>query len=190
MNGKLSVRKVFNIGLNRAGTTSLAEAFSMLGLRAVHHKHNGIRLYDLLRSNVARNRRPFWGIEDRYDLFSDFAGQYCFQLLDRAYPGSKFIVTTRELESWLDSRERKIRKNLARPDYKYFFKTVDREGWTIERQSFLESVGRHFRDRSSDLLIMDIPAGEGWEKLCPFLGLSPPAEPFPRKNALLENGGG
>jgi hypothetical protein len=32
------------------------------------------------------------------------------------------------------------------------------------------------------LLVMDIAAGEGWEKLCPFLGVPIPPEPFPVAN--------
>jgi hypothetical protein len=104
--------------------------------------------------------------------------------VDAAYPGSRFIVTTRKLEDWLDSRERKVRKNLDRPDYAYAFKRVDREAWTRERETFLADVQAHFQHREQDLLVMDIPGGDGWERLCPFLDRPVPALPFPRKNVL------
>jgi hypothetical protein len=29
---------------------------------------------------------------------------------------------------------------------------------------------------------MDVTKGEGWEQLCPFLGLDVPVEPFPKIN--------
>lgn len=32
------------------------------------------------------------------------------------------------------------------------------------------------------LLVMDIAAGDGWEKLCPFLGREVPDAPFPWRN--------
>jgi hypothetical protein len=35
---------------------------------------------------------------------------------------------------------------------------------------------------SEKLLVMDICAGEGWEKLCPFLGVPTPDSAFPRSH--------
>ena len=175
--------RIFNIGLNRAGTTSLTEALALLGIRAVHHKHGDARLYDIMRSNI-EGRRPVLAGLDQYDAFSDFGGRDFYQYLDRQYPYSKFILTTRELGSWLDSRERKVAKNLASPHYHYSFKSVDREGWTKHRADYLADLDRHFRGRPGEFLVINIPAGEGWEKLCPFLGVPVPDLPFPFKNRL------
>ena len=44
-------------------------------------------------------------------------------------------------------------------------------------------VIEYFRDRPADLLMLDLTRGEGWGKLCPFLGLSIPGAPFPHANA-------
>ena len=33
-----------------------------------------------------------------------------------------------------------------------------------------------------DLFVLDVRGGEGWEKLCPFLGLNVPDVPFPHAN--------
>jgi hypothetical protein len=46
-----------------------------------------------------------------------------------------------------------------------------------------EEVRSYFADRPGDLLVLDVVGGEGWERLCPFLGLEPPAGPFPRLNS-------
>jgi hypothetical protein len=62
----------------------------------------------------------------------------------------------------------------------------------------LDAYGRHltavagrFADRPGDLLVMDITAGQGWEALCPFLGLEAPAGvAFPVANAGDGAGGG
>jgi 3'(2'), 5'-bisphosphate nucleotidase len=47
---------------------------------------------------------------------------------------------------------------------------------------FVGEVATYFRDRPNDLLIIDVTAGEGWEKLCPFLGKPIPDLPFPKAN--------
>ena len=60
---------------------------------------------------------------------------------------------------------------------------------TFDRDVFLETYRRHnrevreyFADRPRDLLVLDITAGEGFEVLCPFLGIELPKEPFPHWN--------
>jgi hypothetical protein len=44
-------------------------------------------------------------------------------------------------------------------------------------------VHRYFADRPRDLVVMHIIDGQGWEVLCPFLGVAVPGVPFPRRNA-------
>lgn len=173
---------VFNIGFNRAGTTSLVEALNYLQIPSLHHKYQGIRLFDLIQQNMRLGQRLFYGMDQGYQGFSDFAGQHFFALLDKQYPGSKFILTIRSLETWLESRERKVLRNRANPDYRYHFLKIDREAWTKEYMACLQDVRDHFKGRNEDLLIIDIPSGDGWEKLCPFLNKSVPGLPFPRKN--------
>lgn len=175
--------RIFNIGLNRAGTTSLTEALCLLGIRAVHHRVGDVRLYDIMRTNAQARRMVLHGL-DQYDAFSDFGGRDFYKYLDQQYPYSKFILTIRDLGPWLDSREQKVLKNQASPHYRYSFRTVDRQGWTKHRMDYLADLDRHFRGRTGDFLVIDIPAGEGWEKLCPFLGVQVPDLPFPFRNRL------
>ena len=44
-------------------------------------------------------------------------------------------------------------------------------------------VRAYFADRPEDLLVMDITAGDGWDVLCPFLGVEAPADEFPMMNS-------
>jgi hypothetical protein len=180
--------KIFNIGFNRAGTSSLTEALQLLGYRAVHFRHQEIRLHDIIVANRRAGRRLLFGLEDQYDAFSDFAGQHFFEQIDAQYPGSKFIVTLRNLDDWLDSRERKVLKNRSDPNYRHFFLEIDRPGWIRERAEASERIARHFRGRPDDLLYIDIPAGDGWQPLCRFLGIDSPDCPFPWKNRLAQAG--
>ena len=47
-------------------------------------------------------------------------------------------------------------------------------------------VVTHFRDRANDLLVMDLTKGDGWEKLCGFLGADVPDRAFPHANKAQE----
>ena len=40
----------------------------------------------------------------------------------------------------------------------------------------------YFASRTSDLLILNFPRGDGWKKLCLFLGHKEPKDPFPHVN--------
>jgi hypothetical protein len=51
--------KVFNIGLNRAGTTSLSAALDLLGVRTIHYRHKDTRLFDHMRANQKQGRPLF-----------------------------------------------------------------------------------------------------------------------------------
>ncbi|MGR8920460.1 MAG: sulfotransferase family protein [Gammaproteobacteria bacterium] len=170
---------ILNIGLNRAGTTSLTQALRMLGYRAAHFSVGKRRIFDLVRYNAARRRRLLSPLDSRYDAFSDFNAEPFLPLLDRHYPGSRFILTLRELDAWLDSRERKVMQNRADPDYRYAFLDVDRDAWTRYREQYLAAVDAFFEKRRGDLLVIDIPGGDGWEPLCRFLGREVPEQPFP-----------
>ena len=58
----------------------------------------------------------------------------------------------------------------------------------FERERFADVYNRHADDvrayfRGADnFLEVNICGGEGWERLCPFLGKPTPDEPFPKTN--------
>lgn len=47
-------------------------------------------------------------------------------------------------------------------------------------------VMEYFKDRSEQLLVLNITAGEGWTKLCPFLNEQIPSISFPCANIASE----
>jgi hypothetical protein len=169
--------KIFGIGLSRTGTTSLTFALSQLGLHA-HH--------------FPRSRE----VIDAADAVTDTPVAASFVELDVAYPGSKFILTLRDLPGWLDSCQalwdssvhlfdeftaRIHRQLYGREDF-------DRAAFTEAYARHESDVVRHFKERQQSLLRMDICAGDGWELLCPFLGFEQPATPFPHRNARVALG--
>jgi hypothetical protein len=184
--------KLFCIGLSKTGTRSLHDALQILGLRSVHwggpDLQTAVQRGPEIREAVERSLRegrPLLTDLDDADAYSDIhALSTNFDVLDRQYPGSKFILTVREPEEWLDSRRRHVEANIARKargEYGGTFLTVDIDGWRAEAIEHEQHVRAHFAGRPGDLLVLDIAAGDGWERLCPFLGLPLPTEPFPRR---------
>jgi hypothetical protein len=170
--------KVFGIGLSRTGSLSLNEALCLLGYSSIHFPE------DL-------------SIVDSVSAATDTSVTIHLAELDRKYPGSKFIQTVRDVESWLKSMKWLAATGWLCGTYTYeslhpmVRKTCDvlygthvfderkmRDGY----YRHLKATKLYFRERPKDLLVMNICAGDGWEKLCPFLGEPIPAVPFPKRN--------
>lgn len=174
--------KVFGIGLNKTGTISLHEALGELGFRSLHWGGPEVRV------RVERALAEGRGLVDdfpEYDAFSDiWRLSENFALLDRQYPGSRFVLTTRPLDDWLESRRLHVARNVARAatgEYTGDFLRVEPETWTEKYQAHHAAVARYFEGRD-DLLVMRITEGDGYERLCPFLGRPVPAGPFPSRH--------
>jgi hypothetical protein len=168
-------KKIFGIGLSKTGTTSLHHAFELLGLRSVHEPFKP----QLLTGDY----RCF----DEIDAACDVPVVPFYPQLDQAYPGSKFILTVRDLPSWLNAMERLFDVTRNMHPFPMAIRTLvygvqvfheDRLKWAYEKH--VREVKGYFRGRSKDLLVLRITDGEGWEKLCPFLGLPVPKVPFPK----------
>jgi hypothetical protein len=184
--------KIFCIGLNKTGTRSLSDALEVLGYRSLHWGgsdaptalRRGPEIRRAVERALAEGRPLLENIEDA-DAYSDILALSAnFDLLDQQYPGSKFILTVRDLDEWLDSRRRHVETNIerqARGEYAGTFVVVDYPAWTTERTEHEGRVRAYFADRPDDLLVLDISAGDGWEALCPFLGVPVPEVPFPRR---------
>lgn len=178
------MNKIFGIGLGKTGTRSLADALRHLGHRTLHKGDQATS--DLVVRAEAE------GVPLLTHVGTEFTGYLNvqalvdrFAALDEQYPDSKFILTTRDLPSWLDSRERHRRANqerAARGEYDGPYTTIDRDGWIAEREAHHSAVHAHFADRPDQLLVMDIVNGDGWELLAPFLGAATPAKAFPWEN--------
>jgi hypothetical protein len=174
--------KVFGIGLNKTGTISLHEALETLGFHSLHW--GGPEVRRTIERAIAEGRPAVEDFPD-HDAFSDI---WClsenFALLDRQYPGSRFVLTTRDLDSWLESRRRHVARNRSRREtgeYQGDFLEVDVDAWRAQFERHHAAVAAHFRDRS-DLLVLRITEGDGYERLCPFLGLPVHPGPFPQRH--------
>jgi len=169
----------------KSGTISLTDAFAILGFKSVHYIYREKRLCDIFKDNKKHGIKLLYGLEE-YGFFSDFSGERFYKELDKQYPGSKFIVTVRDLDSWLISMERHVKRNQQNPDYEYDFLKIEKDEWTEQREQQLVEFKEYFKDRPEDFLIINIVEGEGWEKLCPFVGKPTPNEVFPHKNKAID----
>lgn len=176
--------KVFGIGLSKTGTTSLARALEILGYRV----KDCLGITNYSKGDVASIDKTAL---ESYDALTDTPIPNFYQELDKEYPGSKFILTIRDMDGWLKSCKKQFNQKLAekRSDAAnqlflelYDTVTFDEEKFRSGYTKFTDSVLNYFKDRPGDLLIIDISKGEGWEKLCPFLNKPIQNTIFPKSN--------
>lgn len=155
--------RVLCVGYVKTGTTSFGAAMRRLGfshygfdrdLEEARSRGDLDRCLDLAASFDSFDDLPWHSL----DLVAAFR---------RRFPGSRYVLLERDEAEWLRS-------------YLGFYGGICTPDEALRRY-------RHHRDRvlevlvgEPDVLRMDVCAGEGYGKLCPFLGLPAPDEPFPR----------
>jgi len=192
--------RIFEIGLGKTGTRSLATAAHMLGLRAIHglgtrekdadHQHRKILQDDFMRK-ASRGRCDFQVCEE-YEYIGHIGAPF-FRALDSQYPGSKFILTVRHLAPWIASFDTEVvtewtqayvdKFDAGEINYVIFWRLLLYGSVMYTPRSLSAATSRHYGavinyfSHRSDLLIF--PVGSGWPRLCEFLGRPIPDEPYP-----------
>ena len=176
--------KIFGIGLSKTGTTSLASALQILGFRT--RDNMGVERYRA--GDVASLDLK---VVDSYDALTDTPIPSFFRELDARYPNSRFILTVREKGAWLQSCKKQFTQKLAEKQNDahrrlfidlYETEVFDEAKFAKGYDRFVDGVLEYFRNRPQDLLVLDVAAGDGWAKLCPFLGRPQPDVAFPKAN--------
>ena len=149
--------KVFGIGWARTGTTTLGACFRILGF---NHQSQDL---DLVKDVGKGDLRRILALAEKRDSFEDWPWIILYQELDAAFPGSRFVLTTREPDRWIRSyrhmldnqgkasakanEQRRVLYGLPFPDV-----TQDQ---LLERYSrHNREVVAHFRDRPDALLVV------------------------------------
>ena len=182
--------KVFGLGLSKTGTSSLTAALNILGVSSIHYPHDQQTLSELKNGNFRLS------ILETFQSITDLTAVPFYKQFDNEYPGSKFILTVREMLPWLRSCEMHWQlldewiNNF--PEFQAahsYFSDLVYGGLTFERDRFADryeahvaSVKKYFEGRKKDLLVLDICNGEGWGRLCEFLEVEQPSVPFPHAN--------
>lgn len=187
--------KIFCIGANKTGTTSLYHEFERLGYRV----GNQIVAEGLLKEYSENNFDKIIEYCQTADFFQDipFSLPNTFKHLDKAYPNSKFILTVRNSpEEWYQSLVRfhsgiygkdgniPTAEDLKNATYRW-------KGWMWETNRILfntpetnpyqkdlviksyidynNSVLEYFKDRN-DLLVLNLAETGSYDKFTNFLG--------------------
>ncbi|WP_258105243.1 sulfotransferase family protein [Marinoscillum sp. MHG1-6] len=168
MHATIKYNKVFCIGLSRTGTTSLHELLQELDLRSVHYIEPLIEGKD-------------WTLVDHNDAISDTPIPLLFKSCDQRYPHSKFILTTRNKDAWLDSmkwlfRHGKVIWNWPRSVDQYHrelygTKNYDQKKLSRAFDEYHDKARSYFKDRPEDLLEINIDNGFEVKAICDFLNV-------------------
>jgi len=164
--------KIAGIGLGKTGTTSLATALGLLGYRTVHDPQS----FRDIRGCVATVGSPvaYW--------FRNGVLPEC----------EKYILTVRNVDDWVASYKSHLKSTkltqIGSPMFyqvrSYFFNLSD--GEDVLRDAYYKHLS-FCRNSGLPILELDICGGEGWRKLCDFLGRSDfisskQEPPFPWRN--------
>jgi Sulfotransferase domain len=175
--------KILVIGLGKTGTTSVHRALGVLGIAGLHW--GGRPAFRAVLRAQREGTRLLHYVGEQYPSYDDIETlSVRFDLADLQYPGSRFILTVRDLDAWVASRHRHVERNLRKRDRGKYSGTnfgLNEETWRAQWNGHLARVSAWFADRD-DLLVFDVAAGDGWEQLAPFVGRPVPGGPFPYEN--------
>lgn len=170
-------QKVFIIGFQKTGTTSLEQAFKYLGYRVYGGDKN------LLKFDNHDNLKDY--IKDtlqNWDVVQDMPWPLFYQELYDLYPEAKFILTIRDSEKWIRSVVNYF-ASIRVPLHEKIYHVPCAEGYEPRYLEVYETMNTEilafFRDKPN-FLIMEMGHNFDYKTLCSFLDiLDVPQEPFP-----------
>lgn len=210
-----NTKKIFCIGRNKTGTTSLASFFRANGFKVGNQEKAELLMEDWAKRDFTRIIEYCKTAEVFQDV--PFSLPYTFEALDLAFPKSKFILTLRSNpEEWYQSlithhsklmsstaglpSEDDLSKFIYRKKYKgfilfmqkivYGYPTVplyDKKAYMEHYEKHNANVLEYFKNRPEAILTLNLSDTDSFEKLCGFLGLDPRrANPLPHRNRSSE----
>jgi type II secretion system protein G len=177
--------KVFGLGLNKTGTSTLGKCLRHFGYRHVSCRR------DLLERFRAGDLEPIFQVLDEYDSFEDWPFPLMYrELFARCGDGARYILTTRSSpQRWLESLKSHALRTPADQQCRTLAYGFDYpHGHESDHLAFYDrhnaDVRAFFRDHHAEHAFLDLcwERGDGWQQLCPFLGLPIPSIPFPHSN--------
>ncbi|MFN7229702.1 MAG: sulfotransferase [Synechococcaceae cyanobacterium] len=153
--------RVLCVGYQKTGTTSFARA-----MRALGYSHYGYDR-DLHAALVRGELHRCLEVAERFDSLDDLPWSLpsFVEAFQQRFPGAYYVLLERDEASWLRS-------------YRAFFGSTEKSGQLLARLRRHNRTMEQLLAAEKNVLRMNICAGEGYEKLCPFLGLPDPGVPF------------
>jgi hypothetical protein len=190
--------KVVGSGLGRTGTKSMQTALGMLGFGPCHHMVEVFAHPESMALWIdAGEGRPDWDLIFKdYQSMVDYPGAAHWRAIADHYPDAKVLHTVRDPDKWFESTQATIfaPSNAPRqqqgPQAAFFASFMGpMVGHMDDRAWMTEHFRRHTEEVKATiaperLLIYEV--GEGWDRLCAFLGVPVPDEPYPSENSREE----
>ena len=144
---------------------------------------------------------------ERHYALCDLPITLLYKELDKAYPGSKFILTVRDPAKWIESvrnhwdgsknpyRHRWNTDPFTHKVHKLLYgqRNFDAEKFLARYHQHNVEVFNYFAGRSQDLLVLDmdenVPPDWKWAKLCTFLDVPTPNASVDYPNAFITKKG-
>ncbi|MCC5924103.1 MAG: hypothetical protein JJT77_09970 [Crocinitomicaceae bacterium] len=201
-------QKIFCVGRNKTGTTSLAKAFEELGFIVGNQRKAELLGKEFRKGNYDTLIKYCLTAE----VFQDFPFSYppTYRIMDKAFPNSKFILTIRDSdEQWFNSllnfhskifgngKEPTV-EDLKNADYvekdwvwenkKYLYNMnedsfkYDKQKLTKHYNDYNAEVISYFKESKNDLLILNLSEPNSYKKLCEFINVKSTRTDFPWEN--------
>jgi len=171
--------KVICIGMHKTGTTTLGLALLDLGYSVLGARTD---ITDLL---VEGEMEEVLKITESYDALQDVPWAVLYKELDKKYPNSKFIITKRDENKWLQSVLNHFADTYI-PLHEWIYgvriASGNEEVYVNRYKRHYEEVNEYFKNRPNDLLSISFKDGDGWKEICEFLGQEIPSKKFPFVN--------
>ncbi|WP_150251291.1 sulfotransferase family protein [Nocardiopsis deserti] len=201
---------VIGAGFPRTGTTSVKAALERLGFGPCHHMSEVLGSAALAGRWAGIAGTPSGEVDwarllEGWRSGVDWPLSFFWRELVDAFPGARVLLTVRDPHRWYESMRATIFEIVRRTGRDSSGMRVPRELDMID--PLLEHMWlTHFGvppgevpdeatavaafERHTARVVAEVPAdrllvyraGEGWERLCAFLGADVPDEPFPRLN--------
>lgn len=207
-NSNVHAQKIFCIGANKTGTTSVQKVFDSLGLAVGNQWMAEMFIHDWAKRDYRRIVRYCQSAQAFQDV--PFGYMDTFQAMDHAFPCSKFILTVRDnADEWYESLVRfhsalvgkgriPTAEDLRQFLYQYpgflldALKLVfgvdeenlyDREVYIRWYEEHNSQVIEYFAGRPNDLLVLNIADADAMERLLVFLGYPYTGQKMPHLNS-------
>lgn len=212
----MNENKIFGIGLSKTATTSLCAVLVDLGFNATHGVTSFLEwrgskaltfLCDILNWLATKFKCEFLFIRPflyqfgenkfhfeklaQYESVGDLPIGIYYRELDKLYPGSKFILTIRDEDKWIESARHHFDIKRATQKHHTWNKMrtevygcifFNEKKFRDAYRKHIKEVREYFKDRPDDLLGIDLCHSPKWDLICEFLGCEIPKKDFPHKN--------
>ncbi len=205
-----SYNKIFCIGLNKTGTTSLEKLLLLFGYKTGNQSVGEILSLDwLIDQNAKRIIKYCYTADAFQDAPFSFPGLY--KVLDNAFPNSKFILTVRSNpEEWFDSLIRfhthLFSSDKTRPPTEADLRnaTYCYRGYALEIFTYLHGYPKtplydeeaykqqyimdndekrsYFKKRPANFIEINLANKKDFQRLCDFLEVKTTINDFPWLN--------